>query len=205
MGPGLRLRELYEAGAGLPASFAIERDATGTARRAALSYAKALGCGRVGLFETTFAEETEIDLFSEQAVLTGGVTRLIEAGFETLVEAGYSPELAYMECLYELELTVGLIRRYGISGMRRRISRTALFGDLTRGDLVIGREARDGMRRILREVRDGSFAEELTADERSGGRELARRLGDASERAIEEVGKRLAAVAHESEVDPDGS
>jgi len=113
MGPGLRLRERFLEGAGLPASFAVERDATGEARRVALEYAAAIGCARIGLFETTAAEETEIDLFAEQAVLCGGVTRLIGAAFETLVEAGYAPELAYLECLYELDLTVNLIRRSG--------------------------------------------------------------------------------------------
>jgi ketol-acid reductoisomerase len=199
MGPGLRLRERYLQGNGLPGSFAVDRDASGLARDRALAYAKAIGCGRVGVFETTFADETEIDLFSEQAVLTGGVTRLIEAGFDTLVEAGYSPELAYMECLYELDLTVNLIRRFGIRGMRERISRTALYGDLTRGDLAVGAASRDGMRQILRQVRDGSFAGELMRDERAGGTELRRRLAEESGRMIEEVGERLASVAHERE------
>ncbi len=201
MGPGLRLRELYVEGSGLPASFAIERDVTGRARETALAYAKAIGCGRIGLFETTFADETEIDLFSEQAVLVGGVTRLIEAGFKTLVDAGYDPELAYLECLYELDLTVNLIRRYGIAGMRERISRTALFGDLTRGDLVIGQESRDGMRAILRSVRDGTFAREFLDDDREGGRELRRRLEETLGRTIEKVGKDLASVAHPAEED----
>ncbi len=197
MGPGLRLRERYEEGGGLPASFAVEQDVTGEARAIALEYAKAIGCARVGLFETTATEETEIDLFAEQAVLCGGVTRLIEAGFDTLVEAGYSPELAYLECLYELDLTVNLIRRFGISGMRERISRIALYGDLTRGDRVIGADVRDGMRQVLNEVRDGTFAGEMVSDEISGGAALEDALSRERAKPIEEVGRRLAEVAHE--------
>jgi ketol-acid reductoisomerase len=195
MGPGIRLRERYVAGSGLPGAYSIERDFTGQATRVALEYAKAIGLTRVGLFRTTCAEETEIDLFSEQAVLCGGVTRLIRAGFETLVEAGYPPALAYMECLYELDLTVSLIRRYGIGGMRKRISRTALLGDLTRGDRVIGNEARLGMSSILEDVRDGTFARELMDDE-AAEEVLERRLAEESERLIEEVSRELSDVAH---------
>lgn len=201
MGPGLRLRERFVAGGGLPASFSIERDVTGGARDVALGYAKAIGCLRVGLFETTAAEETEIDLFAEQAVLCGGVTRLITAGFDTLVEAGYDPDLAYIECLYELELTVSLIQRFGISGMRDRISTTALFGDLTRGHRIIGREVRENMREILEEIRDGTFADQMVSDEAGGGRALREALDRERERPIEEVGRRLAGVVHEA---PDG-
>lgn len=197
MGPGLRLRERYVEGSGLPGAYSVESDVTGNAKRVALEYARALGLTRVGLFRTTCAEETEIDLFSEQAVLCGGVTRLVRAGFETLVEAGYPPELAYMECLYELDLTVNLMRRYGIEGMRKRISRTALFGDLTRGDEVIGEEARAGMRRILSDIRDGTFARELLAEPKGGGKGIKRRMKEEAERTIEEVGKELADVAHE--------
>ncbi len=196
MGPGLRLRERYLEGSGLPGAYSVERDVTGNAKTLALEYAKALGLTRVGLFRTTCAEETEIDLFSEQAVLCGGVTRLVRAGFETLVEAGYPPELAYMECLYELDLTVNLMQRYGVAGMRERISRTALFGDLTRGDAVIGEEARAGMRRILADVRNGTFAEELLEEQRSGGKNIERRMREESERLLEEVGEKLADVAH---------
>ena len=196
MGPGLRLRERFVEGRGLPGSFAVERDVSGTARRTALEYAKAIGCARVGLFETTVAHETEIDLFSEQAVLVGGVTRLIVAGFDTLVEAGYEPELAYFECLYELDLTVNLIHRYGISGMRERISRTALYGDMTRGDRIIGPETRKAMRAVLEEVRDGTFAADLLDDERKGSPALTRALREERERLIEEVGERLRAIAH---------
>jgi ketol-acid reductoisomerase len=196
MGPGLRLRERYLEGSGLPGAYSVERDVTGGAKRVALEYAKSIGLTRVGLFKTTCAEETEIDLFAEQAVLCGGVTRLVGAGFETLVDAGYPPELAYMECLYELDLTVNLIRRYGIQGMRERISRTALMGDLTRGDEVIGREAREGMRRILRDVQDGTFAGELLAEQETGGKTIESRMKEEGERLIEEIGEKLADVAH---------
>lgn len=197
MGPGLRLRERYVAGSGLPGAYSVERDFTGNAKRIALEYAKGIGLTRVGLFRTGCDEETEIDLFSEQAVLCGGVTRLIGAAFETLVEGGYPPELAYMECLYELDLTVNLIRRYGIAGMRRRISRTALLGDLTRGDRVIGEESRRGMKSILEDVRDGTFARELMDE--SADEVLRRRLDEESGKLIEEVSRDLADVAHREE------
>ena len=199
MGPGLRLRERFVEGSGLPGAYSVERDVTGGAKRVALEYAKAIGLTRVGLFRTTCAEETEIDLFSEQAVLCGGVTRLVRAGFETLVEAGYPPELAYMECLYELDLTVNLMRRYGIEGMRKRISRTALFGDLTRGDTVIGDEVREGMKRVLEDVRDGTFARELLEEQKGGGVTIDRRMREESERLLEEMAGKLAEVAHGKE------
>lgn len=198
MGPGLRLRERFVGGGGLPASFSVERDVTGRARDIALGYARAIGCLRIGLFETTASEETEIDLFAEQAVLCGGITRLIAAGFDTLVEAGYDPNLAYIECLYELELTANLIQRFGISGMRDRVSTTALFGDLTRGDRVIGPEVREHMREILEEIQDGTFAEQMASDEAEGGRLLHEALARERERLIEEVGTRLARVVHEA-------
>ena len=199
MGPGLRLRERFVEGGGLPGAYSVERDVTGGAERVALEYAKAIGLTRVGLFPTTCAEETEIDLFSEQAVLCGGVTRLVRAGFETLVEAGYPPELAYMECLYELDLTVNLMRRYGIEGMRKRISRTALFGDLTRGDTVIGDGVREGMKRVLEDVRDGTFARELLEEQKGGGKDIDRRMRVESERLIEEMATMLAEIAHGEE------
>lgn len=199
MGPGLRLRERYLEGSGLPGAYSVEQDATGNAKATALAYAKAVGLTRIGIFRTNSSEETEIDLFSEQAVLCGGVTRLVRAGFETLVEAGYPPELAYMECLYELDLTVNLIRRYGIAGMRERISRTALFGDLTRGDLVIGDEARAGMKKILADVRDGTFARELVEEQKGGGKLTEERLREESERLIEKVSSELTEVAHGEE------
>ena len=198
MGPGLRLRERFVEGGGLPASFSIERDVTGNARRIALGYAKAIGCARVGLFETTASDETEIDLFAEQAVLCGGVTRLIAAGFDTLVEAGYDPALAYIECLYELDLTVNLIQRFGISGMRDRISSTALFGDLTRGDRVMGPDVRARMREILDEIREGTFAREMASDGAEGSPALREALAKENERFIEEVGRKLAGAIHEA-------
>jgi ketol-acid reductoisomerase len=197
MGPGIRLRERFVAGSGLPGAYSVEQDFTGNAKRIALEYAKAIGLTRVGLFRTRSGEETEIDLFSEQAVLCGGVTRLIGAAFETLVEAGYPPELAYMECLYELDLTVNLIRRYGIAGMRKRISRTALLGDLTRGDRVIGEESRRGMKSILADVRDGTFARDLMDE--SADETLRRRLEEESEKLIERVSRELKDVAHREE------
>ena len=201
MGPGAILRERYTTGSGLPAAFAVHQDATGNARRTALEYGRAIGCARVGLFETTVAEETEIDLFAEQAVLAGGVTRLIEAAFDVLVEAGYDPAMAYMECLYELELTVNLVHRYGISGMRDRISHTALFGDLTRGDRIIGEETRAGMRRVLEDVRSGVFARELEDDvsKRGAGTEAA--LKAARERMLYRVEDAIAPVAHPNRED----
>jgi len=127
------------------------------------------------------------------------VTRLVRAGFETLVEAGYPPELAYMECLYELDLTVNLMRRYGIKGMRKRISRTALFGDLTRGDTVVGDAVREGMKRVLEDIRDGTFARELLEEQKGGGKNIDRRMKEEAERLIEEVGATLAEVAHGEE------
>ena len=198
MGPGLRLRERFAAGGGLPASFSVERNVTGMAREVALGYAAAIGCARVGLFETSASDETHIDLFAEQAVLCGGVTRLIAAAFDTLVEAGYDPALAYIECLYELELTVNLIQRFGISGMRERISTTALFGDLTRGGRILDREAKERMREVLEEIRDGTFAKEMAADEERGGPALREALAEEGERLIEEVRRKLATVVHEA-------
>lgn len=193
MGPGRILRERYTEGRGLPAAFAVHADATGRARETALRYGQAIGCARVGLFETTVREETEVDLFAEQAVLVGGVTRLIEAAFDTLVEAGYDPAVAYMECLYELELTAGLIQRFGMSGMRRRISKTALFGDLTRGDRIIGDETRSRMREVLAEIRDGRFASELEA---GGSAELTSAFERTRRRLLSRVEDDIAPVAH---------
>ncbi|MBD3367493.1 MAG: ketol-acid reductoisomerase [Candidatus Eisenbacteria bacterium] len=196
MGPGTLLRERYQAGTGLPAAYAVDRDATGRARQTALEYGAAIGCARVGLFETGVAEETEVDLFAEQAVLVGGVIRLIEAAFETLVEAGYDPAVAYMECLYELGLTADLMQRFGVSGMRNRISRTALFGDLTRGGRIIGEETRNGMRQVLEEIRNGRFAEELAADVSSEGRETKQALERARQSLLLRVEEAVAPVVH---------
>src|SRR5919197_1089940 len=166
--PGKRVRELYEAGAGTPGLVAVHRDASGRALDVAIAYGTAIGCGRVGLLETTFAEETESDLFGEQAVLCGGVTSLIKAGFETLVEAGYQPEIAYYECLNELKLIVDLMYRGGLEYMRYSVSDVAEYGDLSRGRRIVDESVRARMREILAEVRSGAFADELFADDAAG-------------------------------------
>src|SRR5207244_3346228 len=162
--PGHRVRELYEAGAGTPGLVAVQTDASGRALELALAYGTAIGCGRVGLLETTFAEETESDLFGEQAVLCGGATALIKAGFETLVEAGYQPEIAYYECLNELKLIVDLIYAGGFEYMRYSISDVAEYGDLSRGPRVVDDHVRESMKAILEEIRSGAFARELFED-----------------------------------------
>jgi ketol-acid reductoisomerase len=161
MGPGRLLREYYVAGRGLNAKAAVAQDATGQAWPRALAYARALGCGRAGIIATTFAEEAKLDLFSEQAVLCGGVPALAEAAFETLVEAGYPPALAYIECVREIKYVADLMFEYGLEGMRRRISSAALYGGATRGARVIGAEAKKALREILDAVEDGSFAAEM--------------------------------------------
>ena len=190
-GPGHLVRRTYAEGQGTPGLIAVGQDATGKAKETALAYAKGIGCTRAGVIETTFREETETDLFGEQAVLCGGVSELIRAGFDTLVDAGYQPELAYFECLHELKLIVDLIYEKGISGMRYSISNTAEFGDLTRGPRIITDETRAEMRKILGEIQSGHFAREWLL-ENSVGRPVfnatARRQ---SEHQIEEVGKRL--------------
>ena len=155
-GPGHLVRREFEDGGGVPALIAVQQDATGKAKGLALAYAKGIGATRAGVLETTFNEETETDLFGEQAVLCGGVTELIKAGFETLVEAGYQPEIAYFECLHELKLIVDLITRRGIGGMRYAVSDTAEYGDLTRGPRVINEGTRDRMRKMLADVRTGA-------------------------------------------------
>jgi len=166
--PGNMLRWLYVDGAGTPALMAIAQDATGKAKANTLAYAKAIGCTRAGVLETTFAEETETDLFGEQTVLCGGITSLIKAGFETLVEAGYQPELAYFECLHELKLLTDLIYKGGLSLMRNSVSYTAQYGDLTRGPRVIDEMVKEEMRSILSEIQDGSFAKEWILENRVG-------------------------------------
>jgi len=162
------LRQLYTEGAGPPALVAVEQDASGKAREIALAYARGIGCARAGVLETTFAEETETDLFGEQAVLCGGCTALVKAAFETLVEAGYQPEIAYFECLHELKLIVDLIYQGGMSYMRYSVSDTAEYGDYTRGPRVIDDMVRDEMRQILAEVQDGSFAKEWILENQAG-------------------------------------
>ena len=177
-GPGSLLRSLYVEGRGLPALMAIHQDATGSAKRTALAWAYAIGSTRAGVVETTFATETETDLFGEQVVLCGGVSALTKAAFETLVDAGYQPEFAYLECVHELKQVVDLIYERGLCGMRERISNTAEYGDLTRGPRLITDETRREMKRILDEVRSGAFAREWIAEHRSGGAKF-RKLHDA--------------------------
>ena len=193
--PGHRVRELYESGAGTPGLVAVHQDSSGQALELALAYGTAIGCGRVGLLETTFAEETESDLFGEQAVLCGGVTALVKAGFETLVEAGYQPEIAYYECLNELKLIVDLIYEGGFEYMRYSISDVAEYGDLTRGPRVVDERVKETMRTLLDEIRSGAFARELFADDEAGrpGFEELRRQNAGGQ--LEQVGSELRALA----------
>ncbi len=190
-GPGHLVRSTYVQGQGVPALIAVHQDATGKAWQRALAYARSLGAGRAGVLETTFKEETETDLFGEQAVLCGGVSSLVKTGFETLVEAGYQPELAYFEVLHELKLIVDLMYRGGLGFMRYSVSDTAEYGDYVSGPRVIDNQVRENMRQVLREIQDGSFAERWL-DENSNGREkfLAMRKKDA-EHPVEKVGREL--------------
>ena len=190
-GPGHLVRRTYAEGAGTPALMAVQQDASGGAKGLALAYAKGIGCTRAGVIETTFAEETETDLFGEQVVLCGGLTELVRAGFDTLVEAGYNPDLAYFECLHELKLIVDLMYEKGISGMRYSISNTAEYGDLTRGRRIVTDETRAEMKRILEEIQTGRFAKEWLEENQVGRpvfNAIARR--DAAHQ-VEDVGKRL--------------
>jgi ketol-acid reductoisomerase len=189
--PGPLVRRTYEEGSGTPALMAIHRDATGAAADRALAYAKGIGCTRAGVIETTFAEETETDLFGEQAVLCGGTSRLIQAGFETLVEAGYQPEIAYFECLHELKLIVDLLYEGGFTKMRDAISDTAEFGDLTRGRKVVDENVEQSMRSILEDIRSGAFAREWVLENRAGTPVLDAERRRQSSMQIEEVGARL--------------
>ena len=190
-GPGHVVRRLFTEGLGTPAVVAVAQDASGQALELALAYGTALGAGRAGMIETTFAEETETDLFGEQAVLCGGTTELIRAGFETLVEAGYQPEVAYYECLHELKLIVDLIWEGGLSHMRWSISDTAEYGDFTRGHRVIDEHVRGKMREVLGEIQDGTFAREWIAEMESGEQTLDELRAAARERQIEQVGLEL--------------
>ncbi len=165
-GKGVRSR--YEAGGGVPGLFAVHQDPAGNTANVARAYLKAIGCGRVGIMETTFAEETICDLFSEQAVLCGGLTSMIKAAFDTLVDGGYSPEVAYFECLYEVKLVADLLHERGLNGMRRGISSTAQFGDVTRGERVINDSVRQTMKTVLSEIESGQFASEMLADFNNG-------------------------------------
>jgi ketol-acid reductoisomerase len=190
-GPGHLVRRTYTEGGGVPALIAVAQDATGKAKDLALSYADAIGGARAGVIETTFPEETETDLFGEQAVLCGGVTSLVQAGFETLTEAGYAPEMAYFECLHEVKLIVDLMYEEGIAGMRYSVSDTAEYGDLTRGPRVVNAETKAEMRRILDEIQDGRFADEWIAESDSGRAKFNALRKAGQEHPIEVVGKQL--------------
>jgi ketol-acid reductoisomerase len=190
-GPGHVVRRLFTEGLGTPAVVAVAQDASGQALELALAYGTAIGAGRAGMIETTFAEETETDLFGEQAVLCGGTAELIKAGFETLVEAGYQPEVAYYECLHELKLIVDLIWEGGLSHMRWSISDTAEYGDLTRGSRVVDDHVRGRMRELLTEIQDGTFAREWIAEMESGERGLDELRTAARESKLEQVGLEL--------------
>jgi ketol-acid reductoisomerase len=192
--PGHLVRSEYEAGRGVPALVAVHQDASGAALANALAYAGGIGCARAGVIETSFREETETDLFGEQAVLCGGVTALVKAGFETLTAAGYRPEMAYFECLHELKLIVDLMYRGGLQFMRYSISDTAEYGDYTRGPRVITEETRAEMRRILHQVQDGSFAREWLAENRNGRPNFERLRQEDRDHAIEQVGAKLRAM-----------
>jgi len=193
-GPGHLVRRTYTEGAGTPGLVAVFQDASGNAQAVALAYAKGIGCTRAGVIETTFAEETETDLFGEQVVLCGGLSELIRAGFDTLVDAGYQPELAYFECLHEVKLIVDLIYEKGIAGMRYSVSNTAEYGDLTRGTRVITEETRAEMRKILTEIQNGQFAKEWLLENKVGRPEFNAIARRQAEHPVEEVGKRLRAM-----------
>nr|VFK31664.1 MAG: ketol-acid reductoisomerase [Candidatus Kentron sp. MB]VFK32743.1 MAG: ketol-acid reductoisomerase [Candidatus Kentron sp. MB]VFK77303.1 MAG: ketol-acid reductoisomerase [Candidatus Kentron sp. MB] len=190
-GIGHQVRATYVAGGGVPSLIAVHQDASGEARAIAFSYASALGTGRAGIIETTFREEAETDLFGEQAVLCGGVSALAKAGFDTLVEAGYTPEVAYFECLHELKLIVDLLYKEGIAGMREAISNTAEYGDISRGPRIVDERTREEMKRILREIQDGTFAREFILENQAGTPMIRaiRRL--TREHPMEQVGERL--------------
>ena len=190
-GPGHLVRSTYKDGGGVPTLIAVYQDASGAARETALSYASANGGGRAGIIETNFQEETETDLFGEQAVLCGGATALVQAGFETLTEAGYAPEMAYFECLHELKLIVDLMYEGGIANMRYSISNTAEYGDLTRGPRVITDETKAEMRRILTEIQNGQFAREFIGENQAGAATLKAMRRRGREHQIEEVGAKL--------------
>jgi ketol-acid reductoisomerase len=193
-GPGHLVRRTYVEGGGVPCLIAVDQDATGKARELALSYADAIGGTRAGVIETTFAEETETDLFGEQVVLCGGLTALVQAGFETLVDAGYQPEMAYFECLHEVKLIVDLMYEEGIAGMRYSISDTAEYGDLTRGPRVIDEHVRENMRKLLADIQDGTFAREMMAEEEAGRPNFQRLREQNADHQIEQVGGKLRAM-----------
>ena len=190
-GPGALVRRMYEEGKGVPCLVAVFQDASGSALKIALAYAKALKATTAGVIETTFQEETETDLFGEQAVLCGGVSELIKAGFDTLIAAGYQPEIAYFEVLHELKLITDLVQEKGISGMRRGVSNTACYGDLTRGPRIITAKTRKEMQKILKEIKSGKFAKEWIKENEDGRPNFNRLLKEGDEHLIEKVGKQL--------------
>jgi ketol-acid reductoisomerase len=190
-GPGHLVRSTYADGIGTPCLIAVAQDASGQAKELALSYASAIGGGRAGVIETTFQEETETDLFGEQVVLCGGLTALIQAGYETLVEAGYAPEMAYFECCHEVKLIVDLIYEGGLANMRYSVSNTAEYGDLTRGPRIITEDTRAEMRRILADIQSGAFAKEFIVENLSGASTMKALRRRGREHSVEVVGKRL--------------
>ncbi len=190
-GPGSLVRRLYEEGKGVPCLVAVYQNATGNAKKIALAYAKGLGGTRAGVIETTFKEETETDLFGEQTVLCGGVSALVKAGYETLVRAGYQPEIAYFECLHELKLITDMIYATGIQGMRKRVSDTAEYGDVTRGPRVVNNKTRDEMKKILKEIQSGRFAKEFLDDYKRGKKNFEKLRHADDKHPIEVVGAKL--------------
>lgn len=190
-GPGSLLRSQFLEGKGVPSLLAVQQDATGSAKQLALAWAKGIGSTRAGVLETTFKEETETDNFGEQAVLCGGVSALIKAGFETLVEAGYQPEVAYFECLHELKLITDMIWAGGIQGMRKRVSDTAKWGDISRGPRVIDSHVKEAMRQLLREIQSGQFAKEWIAEHQAGRPNFSRLMQADNQHLIEQVGAKL--------------
>jgi ketol-acid reductoisomerase len=190
-GPGHMVRRLYAEGKGMPALIAVAQDKSKKAKKSALAWARGIGSTRAGVLETTFKEETETDLFGEQAVLCGGASALVQAGFETLVEAGYQPEMAYFECLHELKLICDLMYESGIAGMRFSISETAKYGDITRGPRVINKDTKKEMKRILKEIQSGQFVKEWVAEHKGGLKKYNKLLADGAKHPIEKTGERL--------------
>jgi ketol-acid reductoisomerase len=192
--PGHTVRSTYDQGGGVPCLIAIHQDASGKAKDISMSYAAAIGGGKAGIIETNFREETETDLFGEQVVLCGGTSALIQAGFEVLVEAGYAPEMAYFECLHELKLIVDLIYEGGIANMRYSISNNAEYGDITRGPRIINEDSKNEMRRILKEIQTGVYAQEFLLENQTRNTKLTSTRRISGEHQIEEVGNKLRAM-----------
>ena len=190
-GPGHLVRSTYKQGGGVPCLIAVQQNASGKAKEMALSYGSAIGGGRAGIIETTFKDECETDLFGEQAVLCGGASHLVQAGFETLIEAGYPPEMAYFECLHELKLIVDLMYEGGIANMRYSISDTAEYGDYTRGPRIVNEQTKAEMKKILKEIQSGQFAKEWMAENETGGKRFPEMRAKAAKHPIEDVGGRL--------------